>query len=951
MKSIKIIICIFLVFLLFGGTVSAATVTSSPYLGYEFNDDGESVPAPIGYESAEVIYDYQTKINSDLGKAINIFYDNTNTESFYALVQTDKKLLRTDCNYNVVAYNTLPNISSYSSIAYNSKNGYIFVVKNGNIDVYNTNGIYIKRLSVEGKSQFNPSKIIHAIYEEDDVYIAISANNLIFFNAKGDYLNTLVYSADILDVYYSSISSSIYLLFSNKIVNITYGDEFKLDVSFSNNASFNMGFYEEEFLILDNNNLHKLNVSDNTVEILNLGSSILAVDYNSEYEKINILYNSDGINIKFYDSDYNNTKSINEYAISLSNATDILYYDNNIYILDGGNGRVLKMDVACKKVLEIYESFIHNDEKLSIVGAKGVWIDAGKLMIADTENERVLISDFSGNVKKVILKPEKLKGLTAPFKASKILTDRNGRIYCIAESVNMGAFVFSKDYVYQGFFGSNSVLTTAEALYNYFVKRFLNKEQRASMLSNTPVSLSNFDIDNNGFIYVVTKTSQKLTNNNFSNLIRKINYISSDIWQSNDTELLFGDLEWDRQIKVTNTSFMDIDISNDGWVNVLDGGRGKIFQYTTEGQLICVFGGIGDQNGFVNTPAAIETVGNKIYVLDSYNKSITVYTPTEYVTALHDAFLNTDTASLEESTEKWNKVLNLNSNNMYAYYGLGIAYENAGDYKAAMDNFKIANAKEQYSKAFKEYRKAYINDHIFMILMILITLAFAIFFAVKKISKLFVVSEIGAYAPIETKKGLPIFILFHPVDGFAQFKTRNLNSTTISLLIAFSFFVIRILEFFNVGFIFNQNKTVDYSLFSTLLGTLIIYALFVFSNLAIASFLDGKGTLKHILALTSYSMIPFLAAIFLNIILSNFLLLDEKVFMTILLVVGSLWSILLIIIGSIQVHEYSFSKAIFSLFLTLVAMLVFAVLIILLFTLTQEMFSFIKAVVYEISLR
>ena len=73
--------------------------------------------------------------------------------------------------------------------------------------------------------------------------------------------------------------------------------------------------------------------------------------------------------------------------------------------------------------------------------------------------------------------------------------------------------------------------------------------------------------------------------------------------------------------------------------------------------------------------------------------------------------------------------------------------------------------------------------------------------------------------------------------------------------------------------------------------------------------------------------------------------------MSILTVIGTLWSLLLLIIGSIQIHEYSFGKTLLSLILTVVGMLVMSVLGILLFSLVQELLSFLKAVIYELSLR
>lgn len=952
MKKIKALMCIALCALLFGSTVSAARVQSTPYWGYEYNNENKSVPAPVGYENDTVVHDYDMKLAMELGTSLNTYYDGTDTEAQFVLIQTDKRIIKTDINYNVVAYYTLPDCETYTDIAYNVENGYIFAVRGGVAYVYNTNGNFVKVLSAPVATGFKTTRIEHALLDGESVFIAVSGSNAVVFDGFGEYVSTLSFDAAISDACYNVSASTVAFLFADKIIDYTNDTTYSLLRGFSSAARLASGFSEEEYYVLDGSTVYRVSTFEETAEPVAGTAGALAVSYNADIEKLNILLPGNSLNVGFYNSDLMAEKRVSGFIIKFNSAADMLYDDkDSIYILDSGNGRILKADTGLNAICEIYESFLTDTEKLSITGAQGIWIDGERLMIADTEHERVIISDFAGNVEKVLLKPEKLKGLTAPFKASKLLTDRNGRIYCIANTVNLGAFVFSNDYEYQNFFGSNDVLSTAEAIYNYFIKQFLNKEQKAALKSNTPVNLSNFDIDPEGFIYVVTKTDQKLTNNTFSGLIRKINYISSDVWGIEEDVPLFGDFEWDREVKVTNTSFSDIDVSPDGWVNALDCARGKVFQYSPEGQLITVFGGIGEQNGLVNSPSAIESIADKVYVLDSYNRSITIYKPTEYVSALHDAFINMDTASLEQATEKWNRVLSLNSNNIYAYYGLGIAYENAGMYEEAMKNFKLADAKAQYSKAFKEYRKTYIGDHIIIFAVIITAVIAVIFLVVRKLSRLFIVPESGAFAPIETRKGMPLYVLFHPADGFAQFRTRKMYSTVIALAIALAFFMIRILEFFKTGFIFNANKPVNYSLFSTFVGTLLIYILFVVSNLAIASFMDGKGTLKHILALTSYSMIPFLTVTLVNIGLSNILLLDEQVLMNILTIIGTLWSILLLIVGSIQIHEYSFGKTLLSLVLTAVGMLVMAVLGVLLFSLVQELLSFLRAVIYELSLR
>lgn len=949
MKRLKFLFCIILCMaILCGITVSAKSVNSAPYRGYEFNSDLASVPAPVGYMVKNVVMDRDMQLTDAPGRVNMLVYDEYDSELPVLLFKTENGIGKMDAEYHLLTFYSIP-VKDVLSFAMNEKNGYLFLAKSNGVEIYNTAADHIKTITSEQVGvAFAPVKILHAI--EDDGFYVLSGSDLIILDGEGNFVSRDTLGVTPIDICYNSFSSALWILGESEIVNFTESETYSFPIRFTSGffASDAMG---ENFYAMSGGKICRLIPGEDTVEYLEIKGNPIDMIYNVDGDHLDFLLPSDEFCVEQYASD-TFIKRIDGFSISMNEPADLLY-DNGkaIYILDSGNGRVLKTDLSCRNVEKIYESFLDDAQKYSIIGAQGIWIDGDRFFIADTEHERVLVSNFSGKVQKVITKPEKLDSLSAPFRATKVLTDRNGRIYIIAESVNMGAFVFSKDYQYQNFFGSNRVLTTAEALYNYFIKRFLNKEQKAAMQSNTPVTLSNFDIDEDGFIYIVTKTDQKLHSTKFTDLIRKINYTGADVLGDEENELLFGDLEWDREKKVVNTSFVDVDISPDGWITALDGIRGKVFQYSPEGRYITSFGGNGSQYGFMNIPVAIETIGNDIYIIDSFNKSVNIYEPTEYVKALHDAFSHMDTADTKTAIEKWETVLSFNSNHSYAHYGLGIAYENAGDYKMAMKHFKIADAREQYSKAFKEYRKIFVGEHLIAIVACIILLAAAIIFAVSKISAKFRLREDEVYAPIESRKGLPIYVLFHPADGFAQFRTRGLDSMGISLGIVAAFFFLRILEYFVTGFIFNLNRPINYNLFSTLFGTVILYFLFVFATLAISSFLEGKGNLKQTMALTSYSMTPMLFAMLVNVALSNILSIDEEVFMSILLAVGCVWSLLILIVGTVQVQEYSFGKTIVSFLLTIVAMFIFAVLGILIFSLSQEVINFFRSVFYELSIR
>ena len=952
MKKFKVLTSLTLLCaIVFGSmTASAKTIQSSPYLGYDFDSDDTSVPAPNGYKARKRVTSHDMTIDMEFGAASALDYDGTNMENPFVLVNIGDRILRTDVSYNVIAsYNV--SVDPGKKIVLNDANGYVFVTAEDRVNIYNTSSEFVKSVTAAdvGLSAFAPQTVVHVGDGLDNYIYVLSGNVCVVLDGEGGYVETISFDFTPLDIYYNAASMCFYALSSSKILNVT--EEMEIPVPFAVNTGSRLvaDVSGMTFYVLSGNQVYQLDDLGELTETICPEGNVKDISYNVDKDRLAVLTDAENFSISQYSfGKYVNT--VSGYQISMNEPNDMLYRDGYMYILDSGNGRILKMDAACTTVYDMYESFIYDNQKLSIRDAQGMWIDGERLFIANTEHEHVIVSDFKGIVETIITKPEQLTELTNPFKATSVVTDREGNIYVICESVNMGAFLFSKDYVFKNFFGSNTVKTTAEAIANYMKKKLLNKTQRSFLTSITPVTIGNFDIDADGFIYIVTESAKNSAVSDSTGMLRKINYLDSDILSKNE-DLNFGDLEWDRQAVSTNTSFADVDVSDSGWILALDDSRGKVFQYSTNGEYITAFGGKGNQLGFFSIPTAVENCGDEVYVLDAGNNSITIFEPTDYALALHEAFMHMNSADLDTSVSLWNKVLGSNSNNGYAYYGLGIAYENAGMYEEAMENFKLANAKEQYSKAFKAYRKEVISDNLIWFILALAIVIILLSVGAKKLAKTFVPTEGEAHAPIESKAGMPIYVLLHPFDGFQQFRTRGVYSVPISVGIVVGYFLISVLQYFGTGFIFNNNKAINYNILSTLVMTVLLYVLFVVSNLAISTFMDGKGKFPYIIFTTAYAMIPMLVASLLNVGLSNVLSLDEEVFMTIITTVGYVWSALILIIGMIEIHEYSLTKTIISLIFTVVAMIVFAVIGMLLITLIQQVVSFVSNLIYEAGLR
>lgn len=623
---------------------------------------------------------------------------------------------------------------------------------------------------------------------------------------------------------------------------------------------------------------------------------------------------------------------------AIKEAQDIYWYGNTLYILDSGSGSIIELDENYK-FKKRHTAFIsQSGEQIHFKGAMGFTVSKnGEIYVADTENGRILVADSNDKIIRIIEKPASATvGFDFTFDVTKLLINRQGMIYAVAKSVNDGAFAFSPEGEFQHFFAKNTVVKTVDVILNFFKKKFLTREQLLKTMSHTPVTIANFDIDDEGFVYTISRSEQSTG----AVAVNKINFKGTNIFETSGIISTFGDLEWDRkEVNSKYTSFSDVDVDIYGFINLLDVGRGKVFQYTQEGQLIGSFGCYGKQIGAFEAPTAIETIGEKIIVLEK-SGSIIVFEPTYYAKCLRKAFLNLDTSDADLAVKEWNEVLELNSNSLYPYYGLGMAYEKQGNYKKAMENFKISSSHQEYSDAFREYRKQFISNNILYLVIAVIALI-ALIVASTAILKKRIKSSESAYSSLEKKYTLPLYTLLHPSDGFEQFKYRKeLICVPLAFGIIAVMFLVNVFKFFSTGYAFNQNAPVDYSLLSTFISSIAIYALFVIGNWAVCTLFGGNGSIKEIACVTAYALIPYIVCQFVGVVLSNVLTLDESIIITIVIAIGVIWSAVILFAGLCAVNQYYAGKNFFTILITLFAMAVIALIAFLFISLMQQLIHF-----------
>lgn len=398
-------------------------------------------------------------------------------------------------------------------------------------------------------------------------------------------------------------------------------------------------------------------------------------------------------------------------AGELENPQDVFVDDNRqVYIVDAGNNRLLILDEGYRLVRAI-DTLIPPENgpepTLTFNNPSGVFVaEDGLIYLADTDNKRVVVFDQEGNYRKEFTRPSGSVQYNAiDYLPIRVVVDHNNYVYVVSRNTYQGLILYNPDGGFEGYFAANETEVTFELLMDRFWKNFLTDEQRAKTANYVSIEYSSVDIDKNGFMYTTTLLTQTDTRQ-----LSKINPSGDDVMPTSpglhpDFAYKFGDLG-SVQVEgtIVKTKFTDVCYDEEGFINVLDYQRGRIFQYSDDGSVISVFGGIGNQAGTFQSPAAIEMMGHDILVLDSSKNNLTVFSRTAFGEEVQGAVIAHREGEYAAVKAQWEDILGKAGNYSPALIGIGKAYYEEGDYSTAMEYFRLGQDRENYGKAYKMVR-------------------------------------------------------------------------------------------------------------------------------------------------------------------------------------------------------------------------------------------------------
>lgn len=627
---------------------------------------------------------------------------------------------------------------------------------------------------------------------------------------------------------------------------------------------------------------------------------------------------------------------------TFSDLSDLFYDgDGRLFLCDTRNNRVLVFSPQMELLHEI-STFEQNGTTDAMDAPTGVFANDELILVCDSNNGRLLLfhkNDYS--FYREIGEPEisilKERDGSYTYKPIKAVMDNAGRFYVIADGVNQGLVRLDQDGTFISFVGAPTVVPNAAEM---IWRKFATKAQKDQMRQYIPTEYDSLWIDEDGFIYATSMTSETMPvvrlNSKGTDILPEVEYYGDSSQTTYDTEVL--------------PYFNDVAVDENGSYFVLDSAQGKIYAYSADGALLYAFGTNAFQQGAFYSASALEFVGEKLVVTDQTKGTLTVFAPTEFGKSINTAMTLYEEGKNEQAREAYLEVERLCSNYYPATVAISyIDYQN-GEYDNALSQLKKINDHENYSKVFENVRNDFIRQYFVWLLaaaVVLIAAVFTVRYFAKR-SKLAVrLTSSGLY----TKYHYGTYVMFHPFDGFWDIKREgrgDLRSASLILLLFILLYGIRA-QF--SGYTVTETISSKVNALYECLMILMPLAFYVIANWCFTTLMDGKGSMKDIYIATCYALKPYVVLSIPLLVLSHVLTSEEAMFYQLLDTFCLLWVLALLFFGMMTIHDYSLWKGILAAILTLVGICLIIFLLLLMISVVQNVADFALNIYKELSLR
>lgn len=195
------------------------------------------------------------------------------------------------------------------------------------------------------------------------------------------------------------------------------------------------------------------------------------------------------------------------------------------------------------------------------------------------------------------------------------------------------------------------------------------------------------------------------------------------------------------------------------------------------------------------------------------------------------------------------------------------------------------------------------------------------------------------------------YTLTHPIDGFYEIRHHGKGSIKLALLTAFLCGAAYCINRRYASFVVNTADPLEVNSVLIILSMFALFFLFCIGNWSVTCLMNGEGRMQDIIIVSGYSLLPIPLLFIPATLFSQFVAADEQVFYYLIINVAVIWGALLLICSNMVIHNFSLTKELETLILTVVAMFIILFIILLFYSLFQQIVVFIQSIYTELIFR
>ena len=216
---------------------------------------------------------------------------------------------------------------------------------------------------------------------------------------------------------------------------------------------------------------------------------------------------------------------------------------------------------------------------------------------------------------------------------------------------------------------------------------------------------------------------------------------------------------------------------------------------------------------------------------------------------------------------------------------------------------------------------------------------------------LYIRSEPEVKPPFKERVRYMFRIMTNPFEALYEIRYRNYGSLLLAFLCIFVLSVSFTMNRIYAGFIVNDINPRYVDALTDLTGIVVVLGLFCLGNWSVTSLLDGEGRMRDIVTVMGYAMLPIIFVLIPATIISNIVAEEEAALYFLLIGIGLAWTGILLLVGIMTIHNYTFLKTLITVVLTFIAVLIIVFITLLIFDLINQIYMFLYSIYTELIFR